>query len=675
MLQIDATTLCVIGAGPRGLSVVERACANASATGQPVVVHIVEPYLRLGCRVWRTSQPSVLLMNTVASQVTMFTDESVNCEGPLSEGPSLYEWAKLLERLEPFVPYPPHVYEEARHLGPDSYPTRSFYGRYLGWVFDRLIRTVPEHIAVETHGCRALAVRDEADGSQTVTLENGVELTGCDAIVLALGHVDMPLSDEERRLGAFATEHGLAYVPRGNPADADLGDIAPGETVALRGMGLNFFDHLALLTTGRGGSFVREAGRLRYRPSGNEPQLIAGSRRGAPYHSRGENQKGATGRHHPLFLTEEVIARFRRRKEAGRPAGFTAEVWPLVDLEVRAVYYHALIAGERGRYDADVFLAEFCKGAGAPGDGPGSAASDGPGSAASEEALLERFGVGEEKRWSWDRIARPYGDREFTDAASYRAWLLDHLRQDIAEARRGNVRGPLKAALDVMRDLRNEVRLVVDHAGITGGSYRDELQSWYTPLNAFVSIGPPLSRIEEMAALMEAGVLDVVGPGMRVDASPGRTAFVVRSDRVPGPDVEATALIEARLPEFDLRTTTDPLVRDLVAQGACRRYALDEPGREPWLSGGLAVTPKPYHVVGGDGVPHPRRFAFGIPTESVHWATAAGIRPGSDSVILGDADAIARTALAGRRRAPAGAGADSAAEPKAGQPVTTLEGD
>jgi hypothetical protein len=34
-----------------------------------------------------------------------------------------------------------------------------------------------------------------------------------------------------------------------------------------------------------------------------------------------------------------------------------------------------------------------------------------------------------------------------------------------------------------------------------------------------------------------------------------------------------------------------------------------------------------------------------VPTESVHWVTAAGIRPGVNSVILGDADAIARTCL------------------------------
>ena len=57
------------------------------------------------------------------------------------------------------------------------------------------------------------------------------------------------------------------------------------------------------------------------------------------------------------------------------------------------------------------------------------------------------------------------------------------------------------------------------------------------------------------------------------------------------------------------------------------------------------MTQSPYHLLDATGTPHPRRFAFGIPTEAVHWATAAGARPGVNSVTLGDADAIARAAL------------------------------
>ncbi|MFJ7196343.1 MULTISPECIES: FAD/NAD(P)-binding protein [unclassified Streptomyces] len=651
--QHNTLTVCVVGGGPRGLSVVERLCANAAASRQRLTVHLVDPHLRLGGRVWRADQPSVLLMNTVASQVTLFTDESVTCEGPISDGPSLYEWARLLESVEQEVPYPPHVYEECRRLGPDSYPTRALFGRYLGWVLDRVVRTAPDHIAVESHGATAREVLDEDDTTQTVRLDDGTRLTGLDAVVLAVGHVDMPRSVEERALGGFAAEHGLVHLPTGNPADADLDRIAPGQRVALRGMGLNFFDYMSLLTAGRGGSFVRDGtgGALRYLPSGMEPVLLAGSRRGVPFHSRGENQKGATGRHHPLFLTPDAIGRLRARRAAGEPVGFVRDIWPLVDREVRAVYYHTLISESLGRYDGDVFLEEFCR------DG---------GSGETEERLLSRYAVDGARRWDWDRIARPYGRRTFAGTEDYDTWLVGHLRQDIAEARRGNVRGPLKAALDVMRDLRNEIRQVVDHSGITGDSYRDDLRSWYTPLNGFVSIGPPPSRIEEMVALMEAGVLRVAGPGMTVHPSAGRKAFLVRSAAIPDAEDEATVLIEARLPEVDVRTTDDPLLRQLMSTGAASAYTIPNPSGKGLATGGLAVTGRPYRVLDAKGEAHPYRFAFGIPTESVHWATAAGIRPGSDSVILGDADAIARAALAaGTRSGAIGATA----------PGTTAEGE
>lgn len=79
----------------------------------------------------------------------------------------------------------------------------------------------------------------------------------------------------------------------------DLSAVKPGERVLLRGLGLNFFDYQALFTHGRGGVFTRVDGRLVYRPSGREPRLYAGSRRGVPYQARGENEKGAHGRYHP----------------------------------------------------------------------------------------------------------------------------------------------------------------------------------------------------------------------------------------------------------------------------------------------------------------------------------------------------------------------------------------
>ncbi|WP_435885214.1 FAD/NAD(P)-binding protein [Streptomyces prunicolor] len=628
-------SVCIIGAGPRGLSVVERICANAwqAAPSSRIHLHVVEPHRPGAGQVWRVAQSPHLLMNTVASQVTLFTDDSVEIDGPVAPGPSLYEWARRLADSRGSHGHDEATLREARGLHPDAYPTRAFYGRYLEWVFRRVVRGAPEHISVTVHRTRALALDDtpDAGGGQTVRLENGGRLDDLDAVVLAQGHVGGRRNGTETELARFAAETGLIYVPPANPADVDLTALRAGEPVVLRGLGLSFFDHLALLTVGRGGRFERVGPRLVYRPSGAEPRLHAGSRRGVPYHARGENEKGPHGRHEPAVLTSTVVEDLRKRAAREGGLNFRRDLWPLVATEVEAVYYIALLKARgahgaaqrlRTRYPATV------------------------GDARSAARVLDGFGIEPESRWSWDRVLDPCHERSFSDPGDFRAWLLDHLHGDVRQARAGNVSGPLKAALDVLRDLRNEIRLVVDHGGLTGDSYRDDVEGWYTPLNAFLSIGPPVGRVEEMAALMAAGVLDVLGPGMEITADARAGAFVARSTAVPGAAVRAGALIEARLPVPSLRQTTDPLLRHLVATGQCGTYRISGPRGASYETGGLAVTERPYHLLDIEGRPHTRRFAFGVPTEAVHWVTAAGVRPGVNSVTLCDSDAIARAVLA-----------------------------
>jgi uncharacterized NAD(P)/FAD-binding protein YdhS len=600
-------SVALVGAGPRGTSVLERLCASAPellAPGARLTVHVVDPAPPGPGRVWRTAQSPELLMNTVSSQVTLFTDDSVDCSGPVRPGPSLYEWAD-------------------GELGPDEYPTRAHYGRYLEWVFAKVVREAPPTVRVETHAARAVRLDDAPDGRQALTLDDGRTLSGLSAVVLAQGHLPTAADAVQRRLSAYAERHGLRHIPPANPADVDLSRISPGEPVLLRGLGLNFFDHTALLTTGRGGRFVRaQDGALRYLPSGDEPLLYAGSRRGIPYQARGDNAKGPYGRHLPLVLTPEVIAAFRKRADSGEAPDFLAEIWPLVAKEVETVYYTALLGQRRAALRAE-FTERFL---------------DVPHHDPREAQLLDAFGVAERDRWSWDRVSRPYAGHDFADPGRWRDWLLSYLREDAVQAAQGNVRGPLKAALDVLRDLRNELRLIVDHGGLTGTSRRDHLDRWYTPLNAFLSIGPPRRRVEELVALMEAGVAEVLGPRLEVREEEG--AWVAHSPEVPGSAVRVTALIEARLPEPDLRRTADDLLARLLKTGQCRPHTVD--GYE---TGGLDVTRRPYRLIDRQEVPHMRRFAFGVPTEGVHWVTAAGARPGVDSVMLSDADAVARAVL------------------------------
>ena len=636
--------VCLVGAGPRGLSVLERLCAQErkSPRWDRLTVHIVEPDPPGSGRVWRPSQSRHLLMNTVSCQVTVYTDASVAIEGPLEEGPSLYQWAKALgpSALTPGAgtPYDDETLAEARDLGPDTYPTRALYGQYLTWVFGRVTASASTNTTVRVHASRAVALEDAEpgagpSGAQTVLLEDGTRLTGLGAVVLAQGHVQVRPTDVEREFAAYAARHGLTYIAPSNPADVDLSAVAPGETVLLRGLGLNFFDYMALFTHARGGLFERVDGRLVYRPSGREPRLYAGSRRGVPYQARGENEKGAHGRYHPRLLTTDFVASLRARARGGEPIRFGTELWPLISKEVRTLYYETLLAQRAEPAAVAAFGEAFLR-----------AADD-----EAEDLLLGAAGIGNGERWDWDTVARPYDKQVFRDLASFRGWLRGYLDEDVRRAREGNVSGPFKAALDLLRDLRNELRLAIDHGGLDADSHRDELDRWYTPLNAYLSIGPPASRIEEMAALIDAGILDVTGPGLRVATGPldpAGAAFVGTSPDMADLRVRATVLIEARLPEIDVRRTTDPLMDRLLSTGQARTHRIAGADGSSYETGGLAVSQRPYHLLQGQGVPHLRRFAYGVPTEAVHWVTAAGIRPGVGSVTLEDSDAIAAAVLA-----------------------------
>lgn len=636
--------MAIVGLGPRGLSVTERLCANADsflARGQELVIHLVDPHVFDGGQVWRSTQDQVLLMNTVACQVTIFVDDTVDCDGPVVGGPSLYEWARSIALIgSPNVPEA--VRAEALTLGPDDYPSRPFYGSYLQWARDRIIWTAPPAVSFVSHQATAVDVRDMSNGLQEVVLHNGETIGDLQSVVLALGHLPHHLGEQETTLSQFADQHDLRYIAPSNPADVPLDGIRAGEPVILRGMGLNFFDYMALFTIGRGGTFVRESDHtLTYLPSGQEPRLVVGSRRGVPYHARGKNQKGSFGRHQPRYLTAEVIERLRTRADAGTPADFRRDIWPLIDREVRTVYYATLVRERRCICDTDEFTALFA--AAEPAVAPVFGDPLAVGESEAQRTVLAKFDIDPDQGWDWRRIASPFTDDDVSSTTEFRSRLRSYLEDEVREAGKGNVTGPRKAAMDVLRDLRNEIRLLVDHGGLSGDSYRDELQRWYMPLNAFLSIGPPAERIEQFCALMDAGVLEVLGPDLRVDCSGGQ--FVAYSGVCPDVTVRAATLVEARLPETDLRRTADPLLRALRDRGECRPYRIPIRGGGDWIAGGVAVTRRPYRLLDVHDRAHPRRFAFGVPTESVHWVTAAGIRPGVNSVILGDADAIARTTL------------------------------
>ena len=105
----------------------------------------------------------------MAADVTMFTDDSVTCEGPIRPGPSLIEWAA---RVADEGLGDAELTTEVRELRGTTFPTRRLQSAYLAWVYDRVVEIFPQ-LRVTLHSCPATGLSDGPDGRQVVGLGAG----------------------------------------------------------------------------------------------------------------------------------------------------------------------------------------------------------------------------------------------------------------------------------------------------------------------------------------------------------------------------------------------------------------------------------------------------------------------------------------------------------------------
>jgi uncharacterized NAD(P)/FAD-binding protein YdhS len=131
---------------------------------------------------------------------------------------------------------------------------RQRQGTYLRWVYEQTVAALPPGITVHHHPRRALRVSGPREGRQQVWLEGRPRPLLADLVVLALGHLDAELDEDQRELAAYARAHDLVHLPPDFTADSDLSSLAPGEPVLVRGFGLAFVDLMVLLTEGVAGA-------------------------------------------------------------------------------------------------------------------------------------------------------------------------------------------------------------------------------------------------------------------------------------------------------------------------------------------------------------------------------------------------------------------------------------
>lgn len=627
----------IVGGGPRAVATALRVAARRPES--TIRIAIVDAIDVGAGATWRVDQPAEFLNNTTSGSTTIHADASTRMSGPIAPGPDLVEWAAaIVERGEHPTPW---VLDEARAVRPGSFPSRRLQGIYFREQLEAA--EASGFVQVTRVVGSAVDVRASADESRTVVMADGTELTA-PIVVLAQGMVQSMPSDEVLGFEQAARERGLVYVAPGMPAEQDWSTVPAGEDVIVRGLGANFFDVVAVLTAGRGGSFEPVAGdsrgRLRYVPSGAEPILHAGSRRGVPYRAKADGWAEASP-----FVARHADKAWFDALVSAEPASidFRAEVWPTIAREFAVAYLTALagwaplavklplqlaleqLDGARDVFDIDEVLT----------------------------ASIDQELDGGAHAFTIDSLRRPTRGQPI----SAERWAR-HVEQ-LVDAELGSMSFPdehPRAAVNrAMGALRGQAGRLAAAGVLEGRSAVVDFEGWFNADGLFLASGPPSGRTREVLSLIDAGILRLTGPETVVTFDDEAGQFVARS-AITGTVVRTRALIEPRMSKGKVPATNDPLLRSLLDSGRARvhtrrsRDGVDIETDSMEATGAALDDGAPgLNLVRRDGSVDTRVVVLGIPALSTQPGSAIGATPGKPSPLLAGADVAARQIIAAAR--------------------------
>jgi FAD-NAD(P)-binding len=575
----------IVGLGSWGLCVLERTVSRARQTGTSIRVHVIEPG-QLGGGVYATGQPDYLVLNNACGQLSLYA--SPDLERSPSYAIGLHEWA-VAQGYRWFD----HECRRAPGgvaIAPTDYLPRRLMGEYLVWCYDNLVADAPPNLEIVRHVAAATDIAPQLGGREAITLDNGQTVV-VDHVVLTSGHT---YNDE-----AAADPGGMRYL-RPYPVEFFDDALPTGTPVAIAGMGLVGFDMLTALTIGRGGTFTGEGGdRKRYVRSGREPLIYLYSRSGVPYCAKSAHGVDPTGDYRPVVCTPAEFSRLTNPGGSAvrRKVDFRNDLLPLLYAEMRARYHtHA------------AFLANGSDGAVAERERLRAGWVDGHYDKAVTEAE-GRYG-----RFDPADYVFAGAGRHYTSSRDYQSQVYDMVEDDLDEAL--TVGGsPVKAAQEVLRILRDQLRSVIEFGGLTLESYIDFQSNVRGRINR-LEAGPPPMRSQQLLALVDAGVVHIpFGPNPDVSATAdGRV--VVRStqlDRMSA--VTMSGVVRGHLDLPSLARSASPMLKRLYAKGRLTQLSYGDTA-----VGSVAISEN-FHPYDAEGRLQPHLSLLGVLTEGVRYFT------------------------------------------------------
>ncbi len=597
--------LGVVGMGPRGLSLLDRLSNLSAEHNISIEVHIFEPGVP-GCGVHQLEQPDYLLTNTVCGQITAFGATQSPALRPIGR-PSLFEWARsrnyeIIERGSP-----------RRLVQENDYLPRVVLGQYLNWAFRYIMRNLPSHIHSVLHKISVNEVCETSD--RQIEILTKTQRLLVDGVVLCTGH------SNENSTGPLTTDIGFGHQPY--PVENLLRELPDKHRIGVEGMGLSALDVISAATIGRGGRFVRKGAILTYLPSGRELQIVCYSRSGLPLSARASNQKTSQWNYQPIFASIDNIKARRSLysidQSPKQKLDFRNDVLPLIQAEMEFIYYTTYFRRTKGAESAEQLAEAYIR------SGPKS-----------EEIKTLLSIIPEASHFCWRSLVNAVPEAVTLDATQYRKWLLSQLRRDLEEARLGNLDSPLKAACDVLRDIRPSIRYAIDFAGVTPQSHHFFLNE-FVPIMNRLAVGPPLQKLEEFLVLLETGFIDVgTGPVRTVAPLPDRDGFMIKGT---AGEREVDELVSARIPLSYSDSRASRIIQSLMSSRIARPYK-----NEGFSPGGLDVTEK-FRIVSRDGRASSPIWALGTPTEGPKFYTYVLSVPAATNSPLNEAESCVKDIL------------------------------
>jgi hypothetical protein len=550
---------------------------------------VVEPGTP-GSGVYDPNQPDYLLLNNPCGQLSLYPFADSDDQPRYAVG--LYDWA--VAHGYRWVGDSCVVDASGSPIEPHHFLPRRLMGEYLNWFYGALLSEAPPSVSVSHHQTSAVDLIARADGTELVCLASGEWLL-VDHVIVTSGNT--------------ANEDAQDVVPhrrqiRPYPVTDYVDRLPTGTRVGLSGLGLVAVDVVTALTVGRGGQFVEDGGRLRYRPGGREPVLHMYSRSGLPFTAKSVTGSDRTDVYKPIVGTSEAFAALTAGSNGSRRAvDVRKELLPLLFAEMYARYY-AQAAFQRRGIEESAAVREALRAAWLGLDFDAELAR-----------LVETYGP-------FDAEQLFFGaQRQYESSDDYERAVYDMLEADLTEAEVPGGYSPVKAASEVFRIFRDPMRSVVEHGGLSLDSYLDfnaDIRSRITRLVA----GPPALRSRQFLALMDAGVLRIpfgpapaVGPGRGTGAlgnAPARLSSTMLG-RPFATDVDV--LIRGHLEEPRIDGSASLLLNRLYDEGRVSQFRYGSV-----TVGSVNLTPDA-HPVAVDGTPQERIWMFGVLTEGVRHFT------------------------------------------------------